>query len=92
MNCGGGPLTETPLDDATLVALAALHHADERLLEMPIPEKAFEVLLSDDDKANPTPLPLRLAIKEHTQAGLPWPPTPEQVARFKELAQGIYIR
>lgn len=88
------PQTETPLDDATLVALAALHHINDD--ETFNPEKATKKGFNKrregrggDDENEAT---VRSAISEHQNAGLPWPPTPEQIERFKEIAQGFYIR
>ena len=87
-----GPLTKTPLDDATLVALAALHHVGEELSDMGVFEKGNydvpEVLDSRDNKTDT----IQSAIRKHEKAGLPWPPTPEQIQRFKVIAQGFHLR
>ena len=97
-NILSAPQTETPLDDATLVALAALHHVDEYFLDtIPgMPNSGFvprskDAQQKDKDLTNYTVI--RESLKElRNIAELPWPPTPEQIARFKVLAQGFHIR
>ncbi len=90
---------EAPLDDATLVALAALHHLDEHFLDtiLDMSDSVFAPRSFDDNagirKEAAEHMAIRESLMEHRDsAKLPWPPTPEQIARFSEISKGIYIR
>lgn len=83
---------EKPIDDATLVALAALHHVDEKLLDTSDRSDLFSVPMLEGHKEDIIQMAIYRSIQEHISAGLPWPPTQETVSRFKELAAGIFVR
>jgi hypothetical protein len=83
-------------DDATLVAMAALHHID--FLESAVPEigsmLTYESPHPGQEEKDSVELKILVqqTMHNHTTSGLHWPPTPEQYERFTEMAKGIYVR
>ena len=83
------------LDEPTLVALGALHHLDDTLLEAPpAPDSgaATGAALAGlgHDWATRIAQPLDQALDTHTK-GAGWPPAPDQIALFRKLVGSVRL-
>jgi hypothetical protein len=81
------------LDEPMLVALGALHHVDEALVEAPPAAGSGASVANVLVQAGHAwgyriAKPLDDALSAHV-AGAPWPPNPEQVDRFRHLVGSV---
>ena len=83
------------LDEPMLVALGALHHVDESLLDAPpVPGTGAKVAASlvqgGHAWGHRIGKPLDDAVAAHA-AVAPWPPGPDEVLRFRELVGSVRL-
>jgi hypothetical protein len=86
----------TQLDEHTLVALGALHHVDESLLDPPPslgggPAAGARIMAAGHSWGEHIKEPLDEAMQRHTRSGAPWPPAPDVVRRFHGLMGGVQV-
>ncbi|HEX9179120.1 MAG TPA: hypothetical protein VF859_01905, partial [Burkholderiales bacterium] len=83
------------LDEPTLVALAALHHVDESLLDpLPMPGAgagaAAQLVQSGHAWGYRIAAPLDASLSAHA-AEAPWPPGPDEVGLFRALVGSVRL-